>query len=72
MEHYSRDLNKSFPAFRACFKSEIAKGPTVKELTKMLIVENSTVRCASGEYITAQCLSLFYGFVGVSAHNKFV
>ena len=42
-DHYSRDLSSSFPdqllAIRTCFKSEIAKEPTVKDLAKMLIVE---------------------------------
>lgn len=46
-DHYSRDLSLSFPdqllSFRACFKSEIAKEPTVKDLAHMLIVENSTM-----------------------------
>ncbi|KAF3844231.1 hypothetical protein F7725_013572 [Dissostichus mawsoni] len=40
-DHYSRDLSPSFPvqllAFRACFKTEIAKEPSVKDMTKMLI-----------------------------------
>ncbi|KAJ4930978.1 hypothetical protein JOQ06_025279, partial [Pogonophryne albipinna] len=46
-DHYSRDLSLSFPvqllAFRACFKTEIAKEPSVKDMTKMLIVDHSSM-----------------------------
>ncbi|KAJ4941078.1 hypothetical protein JOQ06_027365 [Pogonophryne albipinna] len=46
-DHYSRDLSPSFPiqllAFRACFKTEIAKEPSLKDMTKMLIVDHSSM-----------------------------
>ena len=46
-DHYSRDLSLSFPvqllAFRACFKTKIAKEPSVKDMTKMLIVDHSSM-----------------------------
>ncbi|KAI4814694.1 hypothetical protein KUCAC02_003879 [Chaenocephalus aceratus] len=42
VDHYSRDLSPSFPvqllAFRACFKTELAKEPSVKDMAKMLIL----------------------------------
>ena len=75
VEHYSRDLNKSFPAellaFRACFKSEIAKEPTVKELAKMLIVENSTMAASFTEVCTALLLYLTIPVTVAAAERSF-
>ncbi|KAI4813350.1 hypothetical protein KUCAC02_024681 [Chaenocephalus aceratus] len=54
-DHYSRDLSPSFPvqllAFRACFKTEMAKEPSVKDMTKMLIVDHSSMAATFSELL---------------------
>jgi hypothetical protein len=73
--HYSRDLSSSFPdqllAFRACFKSEIAKEPTVKDLAKMLIVENSTMAASFTDVCTALLLYLTIPVTVATAERSF-
>ena len=74
-DHYSRDLSSSFPdqllAFRACFKSEIAKEPTVKDLAKMLIVENSTMAASFTDVCTALLLYLTIPVTVATAERSF-
>ena len=73
--HYSRDLSSSFLhqllAFRACFKSEIAKKPTVKDMAKMLIVENCTIAASFTDVCTALMLYLTIPVTVVSAERSF-
>ncbi|KAI4809403.1 hypothetical protein KUCAC02_018286 [Chaenocephalus aceratus] len=59
-DHYSRDVSPSFPvqllAFRACFKTELAKEPSVKDMAKMLIVDHSSMAATFSEVCTALLL----------------
>ncbi|KAJ4947940.1 hypothetical protein JOQ06_009969 [Pogonophryne albipinna] len=68
-DHYSRDLSPSFPvqllAFRACFKTEIAKEPSVKDMTKMLIVDHSSMAATFSEQGRCRCHSLRYAILAV-------
>jgi hypothetical protein len=56
-EHYSKDISASFPgqlfSFGACFKKEMAKRTTVRDLAKMLIVDYNSVTATFGEVVTA-------------------
>ncbi|KAJ4938896.1 hypothetical protein JOQ06_028362 [Pogonophryne albipinna] len=72
---YSRDLSPSFPvqllAFRACFKTEIAKEPSVKDMTKMLIVDHSSMTATFSEVCTALLLYLTIPVTVATAERSF-
>ncbi|KAJ4921640.1 hypothetical protein JOQ06_027721 [Pogonophryne albipinna] len=74
-DHYSRDLSPSFPvqllAFRACFKTEIAKEPSVKDMTKMLIVDHSSMAATFSEVCTALLLYLTIPVTVATAERSF-
>ncbi|KAI4812344.1 hypothetical protein KUCAC02_023742 [Chaenocephalus aceratus] len=74
-DHYSRDLSPSFPvqllAFRACFKTEIAKEPSVKDMTKMLIVDHSSMAATFSEVCTALLLYLTIPVTVATAEHSF-
>ncbi|KAK5918787.1 hypothetical protein CgunFtcFv8_022740 [Champsocephalus gunnari] len=75
VDHFSRDLSPSSPiqllAFRACFKTELAKEPSVKDMAKMLIVDHSSMAATFSEVCTALLLYITVPVTVATAERSF-
>ena len=74
-DHYNRDLSPCFPsqliAFRACFKAEFAKGPSIKDMAKILIVDHSSLAPSFSDVCTAFFLYLTIPVTVATAERSF-
>ncbi|KAI4829740.1 hypothetical protein KUCAC02_001413 [Chaenocephalus aceratus] len=67
----SRTTTAQLLAFRACFKTEIAKEPSVKDMAKMLIVDHSSMAATFREVSTALLLYLTIPVTVATAERSF-
>ncbi|QQP52346.1 Uncharacterized protein FKW44_004473, partial [Caligus rogercresseyi] len=72
---YRDDITEDFPiqllSFRACLKQRISQVKTVRELAKMLLIENSCITASFGEVCTVLMLFLTIPVTVASAERSF-
>lgn len=72
---YADDITSAFPmqllSFRACLRDQIKNVKTIKDLAKMLIVDNNCIAASFGEVCTTMLLFLTIPVTVASAERSF-